>query len=168
MEFLDVVDKNDVVVGKASRNDVFEKFLCHRVVHVLVFDSAGKMVLQKRSKNVFWCPDHWSTAAGGHVLSGEQYEAAAKRELKEELGIESQLELIGKVFYDAPEVADMFLSIYKAQSRGPFNPDKNDVCEVRAFSIDEIRKMIESGEKFHPELLFILDRYFFDGEKILV
>jgi len=29
------------------------------------------------------------------------------------------------------------------------------------FSIEKMKEMIKNGEKFHPELLFILNKYFF-------
>lgn len=160
MEFLDIVDKDDIVIGKASKADAYKKSLCHRIAHVLIFNDEGKMVLQKRSSQVSFCPGHWSTAVGGHVQAGETYEAAALREYQEELGTTSKLELVGKDFYDAPNVPDKFLTTFKTQFNGPFNPDPKVVSEVGAFDIAEIKRMIANGEKFHPELLFILKKYY--------
>jgi isopentenyldiphosphate isomerase len=160
MEFLDIVDKNDNVIGRASRDDIYKKFLCHRIAHVLIFNDAGKMVLQKRSVNVSFCPNHWSTAVGGHVQAGETYEEAALREYKEELGAISKLEIINKDFYTAPNKPDKFFTTFKTIFNGPFNPDPEAVSEVNAFEIEEIKRMMETDEKFHPELLFILKKYF--------
>ena len=160
MEFLDIVDKNDNVIGKASRDDIYKKSLCHRIAHVLVFNNEGKMVLQKRSSKVFFCPDHWSTAVGGHVQAGENYEEAALREYQEELGVKSDLEFVGKDFYDVPNTPNKFLTTFKTQFDGLFNPDPEDVSEVCAFTIFDIKIMIANGEKFHPELVFILNKYY--------
>lgn len=160
MEFLDIVDKNDNVISKASKDDAYTKSLCHRISHVLIFDDQEKMVLQMRSSKVSFCPDHWSTAVGGHVQAGETYEQAALREYQEELGTKSNLEFVGKDFYDVPNKPDKFLATFKTKFNGPFNPDPEVVSEVAAFDIEDIKKMIEEGEKFHPELLFILERYY--------
>lgn len=160
MEFLDIVDRNDNVIGTASKDDIYKKSLCHRIAHVLIFDNEGKMILQKRSNKVSFCPNHWSTAVGGHVQSGETYEEGALREYQEELGVKSNLELIGKDFYSAPNSPDKFLAIFKTQYNDAFNHDPEVVSEVRAFTVQEIKSMVENGEKFHPELIFIINKYF--------
>ena len=160
MEFLDIVDKNDNIVGKASRDDIYNKSLFHRISHILIFNDEGKMVLQMRSNGVSFCPNHWSTAVGGHVQAGETYEQAALREYQEELGTKSDLEFVGKDFYDVLNTPNKFLATFKTKFNGPFNPDPKVVSKVDAFSKEDIKEMIEKGEKFHPELLFIIRKYY--------
>ena len=48
-EIFDVVDSEDMVIGKASRLQVHNNDLMHRSVHILVFNSAGSLFLQKRA-----------------------------------------------------------------------------------------------------------------------
>lgn len=93
-EILDVVDEDNVVVGNTPKAEVYTKLLNHRIVHVLVFNTAGEMLLQLRSKNKSFMPGYWVTSAGGHVGSGETYEVAALRELQEELGVTGKLEFL--------------------------------------------------------------------------
>ncbi len=87
MEFVDVVDAHDNIVGSASREEVHKKELLHRGVSVLVFNPEGKVFIQKRSpkKDVF--PGFWECSISGHVQKGETEKDAALRELDEELGI---------------------------------------------------------------------------------
>ena len=87
-EVFDVVDENDRVIGQATRAEVHAKKLFHRAVHILVFDTAGRVLLQKRSMAKDTCPGLFSTSCAGHVDAGERYENAAARELREELGID--------------------------------------------------------------------------------
>jgi len=160
-EFLDVVDRSDNVIGRASKEEVYRRALCHRIVHVLIFNDKGEMALQLRSPNISFCPGHWSTAVGGHVQSGETSEQAALREYKEELGAISKLAFFSKDFYHAPGTPDKFLITFKTRFNGPFKPDPDAVTMVEFFTLEDIKKMLEKGEKFHPELLFLLRKHFF-------
>lgn len=160
MEFLDVVDENDNVIGKAEKGDIYKNGLRHRIVHILIFDKKGRMALQLRSRNVSFCPEHWSTAVGGHVQSGESYEQAALREFNEELGASSKLVFLFKDYYEAEGTPSKFLATFKTVYEAEFNIDKEVVEKVCYFDLNEITHMVNSGEKFHPELKFILRKHF--------
>ncbi len=157
---MDIVDGKDEVVGQVDKEDVYKKLLCHRIVHVLIFNDEGKMALQLRHPNLSFAPNHWSTTVGGHVQSGESYEEAAKREMMEEIGIELPLEYFSKDFYQVPGRPDKFFVSYKAKYEGPFQLEEGAVVKVDYFTIDQIKSMIDQGEKFHPELLYLLKKYF--------
>ena len=86
-EIFDVVDANDQVTGTATRAEVHAQNLLHRAVHVFVFNKRGDLLLQKRSRLKDSCPSLWDSSVAGHLDSGESYEAAAVRELEEEMGI---------------------------------------------------------------------------------
>ena len=162
MELLSIVNNQDEVIGEATRPDVYANKHRHRIVHVLVFNDQNQMLLQKRSPNLGYCPNHWSTAVGGHVGHGETYEEAAKRECVEEIGVLLPLTFFAKDAYQSTSTNhDKFLTTFRATFNGPFNPDPAEVSAVDFFSIEEIRAMIARGEKFHPELLYLLNKYFF-------
>ena len=158
MEFLDVVDENDNAVGKASMDEIYAERLPHRIVHILIFNDKGKLALQMRSKYKSFCPQHWSTPVGGHVQSGESYEEAAMREFEEELGTKVPITQIRKDFYTDVKGNKKFLATFKAVFNGPFNLNSEEVERIEFFGLDEIKKMIAKGEKFHPELLFLLKK----------
>ena len=158
---MDIVNPQDDVIGKTSRQEIYAKSLIHRIVHILIFNDKNEMALQKRSSNVTFCPNHWSTAVGGHVRAGESYEEAALREYEEELGTKSKLEYFSKDYYSGEGTPDKFLVTFKTTFNGPFHLDKVDVEKICFFKLDKIKEMINNGEKFHPELLFLLKKYFF-------
>ena len=58
------------------------------VVHTLVFDDAGRLLLLRRANTGFM--DGRYALPGGHVQAGESVTAAAIRECREEAGIEVQ------------------------------------------------------------------------------
>jgi isopentenyl-diphosphate delta-isomerase type 1 len=87
-EFFDIVDEHDRVIGQASRSACHgNPALVHRVAHVLVFNSRGELLLQKRSRHKDIQPGRWDTSVGGHLDPGESYLQAAVRETAEELGV---------------------------------------------------------------------------------
>ena len=159
MEILDVVDEQDKVITNASRNEVYQKSLSHRIVHVIIFNDKNEMALQLRSAKVSFCPNHWSTTVGGHVQSGESYEEAALREFEEELGITGKFKKFSKDYYNK-EGTNKFLVTFTTIFNGPFQPDLKEVEKIDFFPLEKIKEMINDGEKFHPELLFLLNKYF--------
>lgn len=86
-EWFDVVNERDEVVGRATRREVHATGLWHRAVHVLVFDPKGQVFLQKRSMAKDLSPGLWDSSCSGHLDAGEDYDAAAVRELGEEIGV---------------------------------------------------------------------------------
>lgn len=87
-EYLEVVNTKGEVIGYAPRSEVHgNPSLIHRVVHVLVFNKKGELLLQKRSQNKDVAPGKWDTSVGGHVGIGEDLFSSSRREMHEELGI---------------------------------------------------------------------------------
>ncbi len=86
-EWFDVVDAEDRVLRRETRRDVHAHGWWHRAVHILVFDAAGRVFLQKRSMLKDLSPGLWDSSCSGHVDAGEDYDPAAARELGEEIGI---------------------------------------------------------------------------------
>jgi 16S rRNA (adenine1518-N6/adenine1519-N6)-dimethyltransferase len=97
-EVFDVVDEEDRVTGQATRREVHEKGLLHRAVHVFVVNRHGELLLQKRSRFKDQHPGVWDSSVAGHLDAGEDYAAAAMRELEEEMGITgTEPEEIGRI-----------------------------------------------------------------------
>lgn len=62
----------------------------HAVAEVFVIHKDGSILLMQRDLSKPNYPGFWESGAGGSVLKGEDFEEAAKRELKEETGIIAQ------------------------------------------------------------------------------
>jgi 16S rRNA (adenine1518-N6/adenine1519-N6)-dimethyltransferase len=121
-----VVDKNDRIVRYARRSEVHGNNLRHRAVHMLIFNDAGDVYLQQRSRSKDRHPLKWDSSAAGHVSAGENYDETARRELKEELGVTVPLEKISKL--PASQNTDQeFIWLYRGLARGDLAPDK---CEI--------------------------------------
>jgi isopentenyl-diphosphate delta-isomerase type 1 len=86
-ELFDVVDDRDHIVGSATRSEVHARGLRHRAAHVFVFNSKGELFVQRRAGTKDTFPGCCDSSASGHLNSGEDYDACARRELQEELGL---------------------------------------------------------------------------------
>lgn len=156
---MDVVNKQDEVIGQATREEIIRQKLIHRITHVWVFRTDGRLVLHKRAASRAYCPLHWSMAAGGGVDAGETYEQAAKRELKEELGVEAELTFLTKEYFVDPDGVPKFEASFRAVHDGPFPFDSDEVAEVISISLEETRAMIARGEPFLSRVVDFLDRF---------
>lgn len=150
-EIFDVVDSSDRVVGTARRGEVHARGLLHRAVHIMVVRGNGDVFLQKRSMGKDSYPGRWDSSASGHLDSGEGYEAAALRELQEELGIHVEsISQIGSL--QASKVTgNEFVKIYKATSEGPFTLHPEEIDDGKWVSIKSLHHWIGSTpEDFAP------------------
>jgi len=120
-EWFDVVNERDEVQGRALRREVHARLLWHRAIHVLVFDRAGRVFLQKRSMSKDMSPGLWDSSCSGHVDSGEDYDTSAVRELGEELGIKPTTPLTRWLRVEAcDETGWEFVWVYRLEHEGPF------------------------------------------------
>jgi 16S rRNA (adenine1518-N6/adenine1519-N6)-dimethyltransferase len=121
-----VVDKNDRIRGYASRSEVHGNNLRHRAVHILIFSKAGDVYLQQRSRWKDRHPLKWDSSAAGHVTAGETYDGTARRELKEELGIDVPLERISKITASS-RTDHEFIWMYRGVITGDLAPNKSEI-----------------------------------------
>ena len=78
-EIFDVVNERDEVIGHEVRREVHRRGLRHRATHILVFNRAGSVFLQKRSMSKDMHPGVWDSSASGQLDCGEDYDGCAMR-----------------------------------------------------------------------------------------
>src|SRR5271154_6464360 len=164
-EIFDIVNERDEVVGKNTRRDVHARGLWHRAVHVLVFNARGEVFLQKRSMKKDIAAGKWDSSASGHLDSGEDYDACAVRELREEIGLDlksgargTRPSELGKLFkIDArKETGWEFCWIYRCESEGPFVLHPDEIETGAWFAPDSVTKWLnEKPEDFASAFVLI-------------
>lgn len=146
-ELLAVVDENDNVVGSCARHLVHAEGMRHRAVHILVFDEAGRLFLQKRSMRKDLNPGLWDTSAAGHVDADESYDFSAVRELREELGVEHDGPM-APLFKIPPTVENgmEFVQVYRVTHNGPFMLAADEIDTGEWFTLPEIDARVEADD----------------------
>jgi len=140
-EIYDLVDFDDRVIGHATRQEIHAKGLLHRSAHVLVFNSAGYLYLQKRSLQKDESPGFWDTSAAGHLDAGEYYPEAAVRELNEELSLVAELTEVLKISA-CQETHGEHIRVYRCTSDQTIVINPSEISEGRFWSLDEIREAL--------------------------
>lgn len=153
-EYFDIYDDAGNRIGTALRSECHgNPALLHRTAHVVVIHpETGDILLQKRKMTKDIQPGKWDTAVGGHVAAGESVEAAARRELKEELGIDGTPE----IFFTSTirnDVESENVTVFKLTSDGPFDFSADEIDEVQFFELALFRdECVRMREDFTPNL----------------
>jgi isopentenyl-diphosphate delta-isomerase type 1 len=137
-EFLDIVDRNDRAIGRMTRDEAHSGSMkMHRKIHIFVFNSRGELFVQKRASTRKQNPNQWQASVAGHVSSGETYEQAAKRECREELGVDVEPKFVAKYIFHAVDERE-FIAVLEAVHNGPFEIDPEEADEARFMRIGEL------------------------------
>ena len=140
VEWLDIVDENDRVVGKAPRDQIHRENHWHRSAHIVLFNSQGQVFVQLRSMNKDNNAGLWDSSAAGHVDSGESYEQCAVRELYEELGVQIAADQLRRAGGLRPHARNgfEFTEIYIVHSDQPLTLQQEEIDDGCWASSDEV------------------------------
>ncbi|MEW5927662.1 MAG: isopentenyl-diphosphate Delta-isomerase [Gemmatimonadota bacterium] len=86
-----LVDESDREVGTEDKERAHREGRLHRAFSVFVFNSRGEMLLQRRARGKYHSPGLWTNTCCSHPRPGESVEVAARRRLREEMGLECEL-----------------------------------------------------------------------------
>jgi isopentenyldiphosphate isomerase len=165
-ELIQIVDDSDQPLRGASVSEAHKHGLRHRVVHALVWDMQGRLLVQRRHPDLRIYPNHWGTSAAGYAFENERYDVAVMRKLAEELGL-ANLELKDIGTYNSDEelnglqlkrVNKIFESEVPAEAELRVDPEK--IIELRWLTPDELQALLEdAAEPITPGLREVIVRY---------
>ncbi len=157
-EIVVIVDENNQVTGSEPRSIMRSKGLIHRACYIMVFNSYGELFVQTRTKTKDIYPGYRDIATGGVVSHGESYDAAAYRELEEEMGIKGVVLTPLFTFYYEKEKNRVWGKAYTCVYDGEITLQEEEVESGDFFPISSILK-IAQRHSFTPDGLYLLDRY---------
>lgn len=103
-ELVVVVDEADAPLGTMAKLDAHvAPGTLHRAISVFVYDGAGRLLLQRRSKHKHHFRGLWANTACSHPRPEEAPVEAGVRRLREEMGIRAELEAAGRFMYRAED-----------------------------------------------------------------
>lgn len=136
----------------------------HLAFSVLLFDEAGRVLLQRRAAGKYHFAGRWSNSCCSHPRPGEDVMTAARRRLSEELGVwATSIERAGAFWYQAQDPASGLVEheydvVLRGRIAGAPEPDPAEVGEVAWMSPAEARRLCErSPDEVTPWLAGVLD-----------
>jgi isopentenyl-diphosphate delta-isomerase len=167
-ELMDVVNENDKVLYQETRQKIHGTGLLHRGIHILIFNSGGKLLLPFRSPNKDKFPNTYDTSISEHCKAGESYDEAACRGIKEELKIiNPKLKLLGIFKIDCGPTDKMISALYECLHDGKIEIDKDEITDIEPKTPQELKEVLDSKiEKFAPWTREILKWYFHQPSSI--
>ena len=173
MEFLDVLTENGTRSGEiATRKEVHEKGLWHRIALVAVINSENKILMQQRSATCKKFPLLWDLAMASHVQSGEDSITTCVREINEEIGLQIEYKAQVKDFrfitsfrnhHEYDEVGgkhlienqyyDLFV-LRKDIDLSELTYNDGEVSDAKWVTYTEIQKLLNNNQ-LHPRVEWI-------------
>lgn len=99
MEHVILVDEHDREIGTMEKLEAHQKGALHRAFSVLLFNSKGEILLQKRARTKYHSGGLWTNTCCSHPLPNEALTDGVKRKLMQEMGIETNADFAYKFIY---------------------------------------------------------------------
>ena len=151
MSHTTILNEAGEVIGTQEFAEALEAGSIRAVSRVFIFNERGEVLLQKRTANVLF-PHTELESAGGHVGPGETFRETAENELREELGIKTDLIEIAQNIRPTGEPCSG--SVFKGtidatQTEITFDP--KEVAGVRWITPDRLdEEIVSNTENFTP------------------
>jgi isopentenyl-diphosphate delta-isomerase len=138
-----LVDELDREIGFAEKLAAHRAGTLHRAFSVFVFDASGRLLLQRRAAGKYHSGGLWSNTACGHPRPGEGTLSAARRRLREEMGVECGLRDAFGFVYRAEVggalVEHEFDHVFVGEYADDPAPDEAEVEGWKWIALDDLR-----------------------------
>lgn len=154
-DLIDVLSNSGLRTGEVlPRAEIHRLGKYHRAIHLYLFNSRNEVLLQKRALTVDHFPGSFGISVTGHVQAGECSSDCVRREVEEELGINSaqlQFDFLFSFFQEAilneTYIDRQFNDVYITHA--DFQPemilfDRSEVSEVKLVSFESFQAMVMS------------------------
>ena len=159
-----LVDKDDNQTGLMPKMEAHVKGLLHRAFSVIIFNSKGEILLQKRASTKYHTPNLWSNTCCSHQREGEDNLSAGKRRLNEEMGFVTNLQNFSSFVYRVVFSNGLIEHENDHIMLGVFNgvpkPNPNEVDEWKWIDIDVlVQDMKINPDQYTAWFKIIMNNY---------
>ncbi|NYI51009.1 isopentenyl-diphosphate Delta-isomerase [Macellibacteroides fermentans] len=160
-----LVDENDNPIGTMPKMEAHEKAMLHRAFSVFILNANDEVLLQQRANDKYHSAGLWTNTCCSHPHPGEDTLGAARRRLKEEMGMEADLQFVFKFMYKAPfdnlltehEIDHVFIG--KTNQLPVINPE--EVASYKYMKPEEIKLDMEQNPQSYTVWFRIIFNEFY-------
>lgn len=163
---VELVDQNGTPIGEMEKVAAHrDGGTLHRAISVLLFDSEGRILIQKRAADKYHFGGYWANTCCSHPAPGEAPLEAALRTLQREMGMAADLDEVGEFTYKATDTASgltewEFDHVFFGRSHSAPVPNPSEVSEIAWLTPSEIQNLItEKRSEVSPWLIEIINRF---------
>lgn len=147
-EELILVDGDDNETGHLSKAACHDgDGVLHRAFSVFLFDSSGRLLVQRRAESKRLWPGFWSNSCCSHPRRGESMEIATQRRMRDELNASAELEYVYRFQYhsqyDESGAERELCHVYVGRIAVPVQPNEHEIESVRWLSVAEVDEELE-------------------------
>ncbi|MBC7895250.1 MAG: isopentenyl-diphosphate Delta-isomerase [Cytophagaceae bacterium] len=159
-----LVDDEDRPLGLCDKLEAHRRGLLHRAVSVFAFSADGRLWIQRRAAGKYHSSGLWSNSACTHPRDGEALDDAARRGVREELGIEvASLRYAFPIVYRADVGAALieheYDHVFTGEITGSVQPVAEEVDAVDLVSVDElVTAAATTPERYTPWFRLLIER----------
>jgi len=145
-----IVNKKGEEIGKIEKLRAHQEGRLHRAFSVFIFNKKGELLLQKRARGKYHSAGLWSNTCCSHPRPGVDIKNEAKRRLREEMGIKTELKEAFSFIYRARVgklIEYEFDHVFFGRFDGEPKIDKEEAEAWRWVSLDKLERDIEKNPK---------------------
>ena len=163
MEYVILVDEFDNALGTMEKMEAHRKGVLHRAFSVLVFNSKGELLLQKRAAGKYHSAGLWTNTCCSHPGPTESIGESVQRRVQFEMGINVKPAFAFKFTYKAAldngltehELDHVFTATYEREPH--VNPD--EVSDWKYVELSALRAdLARRPEVYTAWFKYIVDR----------
>lgn len=142
-----LVDPLDRLIGAAEKIEAHRRGLRHRAFSIFIQNRRGEVLLQRRAASKYHSGGLWANSCCGHPeMSDEDTSAAAKRRMKEELGLSCEPIWLFRTEYCIRVSSTMFeneiVHIYRAFTDHDPRPAPEEVEDWAWVPVEDLAPLV--------------------------
>lgn len=167
-----LVDREGREIGTEEKLQAHREGKLHCAFSVFIFNTLGELLLQKRSKTKYHSGGLWTNTCCSHPRPSEAYHHAARRRLREEMGVDCELTSLFNFIYHTKLENDLFEHeldhVFVGRYDGQPIPNPDEVDDWKWINLDKLKRDVrENPEHYTYWFKLVLNRVLKQYEKII-